>query len=409
VGCHSGCRGRYEDGIGNEASCFTSVFYLFAKTLLIQRQAADLLNRYGLNAAEMLFGELYLKFLHKSGGLGKGKQIDCPLNFSRYGELSFAEQLIKAIAHRNDGNGNPHAFGDVLAEGFVRAAKKWGRLEGEQSDLKTGRLQFPHWGLPRHKLERSQLDWAYGTIFGDRDINEHCFDMLRALPTHCKRYGLPLPPAEQIVKIITDKMEPFQGDMSMLDFSTENMYSQHMIKLVTWHRYYTRFWKQSAQLCDFRWPDFINAYAPDGVGATGIAEPRFFNAVTGKNFTFLEGIQLGKKIWNLDHAIWTLQGRHRDMVHFADYIYTQPGTRASGYPEYMPGINKGKWDFVVTSGRHFDKGKFEAFKTRFYQFQGWDTKTGFPTRKVLASLDLEDVAEELEKNGKLGTAKVPES
>ncbi len=409
VGCHSGCRGRYEDGIGNEASCFTSVFYLFAKTLLIQRQAADLLNRYGLNAAEMLFGELYLKFLHKSGVLGKGKQIDCPLDFSRYGELSFAEQLIKAIAHRNDGNGNPHAFGDVLAEGFVRAAKKWGRLEGEQSDLKTGRLQFPHWGLPRHKLERSQLDWAYGTIFGDRDINEHCFDMLRALPTHCKRYGLPLPPAEQIVKIITDKMEPFQGDMSMLDFSTENMYSQHMIKLVTWHRYYTRFWKQSAQLCDFRWPDFINAYAPDGVGATGIAEPKFFNVVTGKNFTFLEGIQLGKKIWNLDHAIWTLQGRHRDMVHFADYIYTQPGTRASGYPEYMPGINKGKWDFVVTSGRHFDKGKFEAFKTRFYQFQGWDTKTGFPTRKVLASLDLEDVADELEKNGKLGTAKVPES
>jgi aldehyde:ferredoxin oxidoreductase len=91
---------------------------------------------------------------------------------------------------------------------------------------------------------------------------------------------------------------------------------------------------------------------------------------------------------------------------FADYIYTQPGIRARGYPEYMPGINNGEWDFVVTSGRHFDKDKFEAFKTRFYQFQGWDTKTGFPTRKALESLDLEGVADELEKNGKLGTAKV---
>ena len=196
-------------------------------------------------------------------------------------------------------------------------------------------------------------------------------------------------------------MEPFQGDLRMLDFGTENMYSQHMIKLVTWHRYYTRFWKQTAQLCDFRWPDFLNRYAPDGVGATGIAEPKFFNAVTGKDFTFLDGINLGKKIWNLDHAIWTLQGRHRDMVHFADYIYTQDGTTPSGYPEYMPGISNGKWDYVRTSGRHFGRDKFEEFKTRFYQFQGWDTKTGYPTRNTLESLDLGYVSDELEKNGKL--------
>jgi len=402
VGCSSGCRGRYEDGIGNEAICFTSLFYYLGKTLLIQRQAADLINRYGLNAAEMFVGELYLRKLRDQGIIGKGKEIDCPLDFKQYGELAYAEQLVKAIAYRNDGKGNPHPFGDILAEGFVRAAEKWGRLDGEQSDLKTGLLKFPHWGLPRHKLERSQLDWGYGTILGDRDINEHCFDMLRAFPTYFKRIGKKLPPSESVVQIITDKMEPFQGDMKMLDFSTENMYSKHMIKLVTWHRYYTRFWKQSAQLCDFRWPDFLNLYAPDKVGATGIAEPIFFNAVTGKNFTYLDGINLGKKIWNLDNAIWSLQGRHRNMVRFADYIYTEPGATPSGYPEYMPGIRKGKWDYVVTSGRHFDREKFEDFKTRFYQFQGWDPKTGYPTRKTLESLDIGYVADELEERGKLG-------
>ena len=93
----------------------------------------------------------------------------------------------------------------------------------------------------------------------------------------------------------------------MLDFSTENMYSEHIAKLVTWHRYYTRFWKQSVQFCDWRWPDFLNLYGPGKVGSTGIAEPKFLNAVTGKNFSFLDGIELGRKIWNLDHAIWTLQ------------------------------------------------------------------------------------------------------
>lgn len=402
LGCHSGCRGRYEDGIGNEASCMASLFYPLGKTLMIQRQAADLLNRYGLNAAEMFFGELYLYSLYNSGILGNGKSIDCPLDFSQYGELSYAEQLIKAIAYRNNGNGKPHDFGDILAEGFYRAAGNWGRLAGEDSDLKTGRLEFPHWGLPRHKLERSQLDWAYGTILGDRDINEHCFDTLRIMPTYAKRYQFPIPPARQVVQIITDKMEPFQGDLKMLDFSSDNMYSEHMVKLVSWHRYYTRFWKQSAQLCDFRWPDFLNIYAPGGIGATGIAEPKFFNAVTGNTFTFLDGIRLGKKIWNLDQAIWTLQGRHRDMVHFADYIYTQPGMTTDGWPEYMPGMDNGKWDYVQTSGRHLDKDKFEEFKTRFYRFQGWEPTTGYPTRDTLVSLDLENVAGELDQNGKLG-------
>ncbi len=401
VGCTAGCRGRYEDGIGNEAICFNSIFYYFGKSLLIQRQAADLLNRYGLNAAEMFVGELYLKKLRDLGFIGKGKAIDCPLDFKQYGELSFAEQLVKAISYRNDGKGNPHPFGDILAEGFVRAAEKWGRLGGEHSDLKTGLLKFPHWGLPMHKLERSQLDWGYGTILSDRDINEHCFDMLRAFPTYSKRLGQQLPPAEDIVQIVTDKMEPFQGDKKMLDFSTENMYSNHIIKLVTWHRHYTRFWKQSAQLCDFRWPDFLNLYGPDKIGATGIAEQRFFNDVTGKGLTFLDGINLGKKIWNLDNAIWVLQGRHRDMVRFADYIYTHPGRTSSGYPEYMPGIKNGKWDYVITSERHFDQDRFEDFKTRFYRFQGWDEKTGCPTRKTLESLALGHVADELEKNEKI--------
>ncbi len=400
VGCTAGCRGRYEDGIGNEAICFTSLFYYLGKTLLIQRQAADLINRYGLNAAEMFVGELYLRKLWSMGIVGKGKEIDCPLDFKQYGELAFAEQLIKAISFRNDGKGNPHPFGDILAEGFVRAAEKWGRLKGKDSDLRTGLLTFPHWGLPMHKLERSQLDWGYGSILSDRDINEHCFDMLRAFPTYYKQYDKPLPPSEDVVQTITDKMEPFQGDMKMLDFSTENMYSEHIIKLVSWHRYYTRFWKQSAQLCDFRWPDFLNLYGPKNAGATGIAEQRFFNDVTGQNFSFLDGINLGKKIWNLDNAIWTLQGRHRDMVRFADYVYTHDGTTPSGYPEYMPGVKNGKWDYVITSGRHFDLDQFEDFKTRFYRFQGWNENTGCPTRETLESIGLGNVADELEKNTK---------
>ncbi|MBT4091741.1 MAG: aldehyde:ferredoxin oxidoreductase [Deltaproteobacteria bacterium] len=403
VGCHSGCRGRYEDGLGNEATCFNSLVYGNARSLDIQRQTSDLLNRYGINAAEMFHGETYLRELNQYGILGPGKEIDCPLNFKYYGRFEYIEQLVKAIAYRNDGLGNPHPFGDVLAEGFVRAAEKWGRLKGEDGDFKTGRLMFPYWGLPLHKEPRSQLDWAYGTILSDRDINEHDFDKLRSNPTYAKLYGFsPYASAEEVVKIYTDKMEPFQGDMQMLDFSTENMYSEHIAKLVSWHRYYTRFWKQSALFCDWHWPDFLNLYGPNKVGSTGEAEPKFLNAVTGKNFTFLDGIELGKKIWNLDHAIWTLQGRHRDMVRFADYLYTKPSAPFGGLNEHMPGLENGKWKYVNTMSRHFESDKFEEFKTRFYTLQGWETSTGYPLESTLKSQGLDYVADELKENATLG-------
>jgi aldehyde:ferredoxin oxidoreductase len=400
VGCHSGCRARYEDKLGNEASCFASVFYWDAKSLEIQRNASDLINKYGLNAVEMCFGLLYLNLLHMYGLLKGGNIPECPLDFTDYGSLDFVEQFVKMLACGNDGRNGKSRFGEDIAGGFVRAAEKWGRRE---EDLKNGMLMFPYWGIPIHKEPRAQVYWGYGTILGDRDINEHGFDWLKWDASMSKLYGTKTrATAEEAVKIITDKMVPFQGDMLMLDFSEKNMYSRHMAKLVSWHRYYTRFWKQSTLFCDFRWPDFLNLHAPDKIGSTGTAEPKFLNAVTGNKMSFLDGINLGRKIWNIDNAVWTLQGRHRDMVHFADYIYTKPGTQLDVPNAYLPGKENGKWDYYGYTHRTIDKDKFEAFKTGFYKLQGWDTKTGYPTRKTLKSLGLGYVADELERHGRLG-------
>lgn len=341
------------------------MFYFDAKTIDIQRHASDLINKYGLNAVEMIHLLLYLRELNSQRVLGPGRKIDCPLDFKEYGNLEFVERFVKMVAYRNDGLGNNHPFGDQIAEGTIRAAKKWGRLKG---DLASGLLPFPFWGIPVHKEPISQLEWGYGTILGDRDINEHDFDWIKVDANIAKMYGIkPQATAEELVRIYTDKMEPFQGDRLMLDYSTQNMYSEHIAKLVAWHRYYTRFWKQSALFCDWRWPDFLNMNAPGKTGSTGEAEPKFLNAVTGKNFTFLDGIELGRKIWNLDHAIWTLQGRHRDMVHFAEYIYTKPSEGVEGPVLFLTGRKNGKWIYFNALGRRMNKGKFEEFKTRFYK------------------------------------------
>ena len=398
AGCHSGCRTRFKDKLGNESSCFDTVFYWDAKTPEIQRKASDLINRYGVNAVDVIYGLLYIYLLHKYGILDTGNIPKCPLDFDDYGSYEFAEQFIKMIAYRNDGDGNKSQFGEDIAEGFVRAAKKWGRIE---EDLSNGMLWFPYWGTAIHKEPRAQVYWGYGTILGDRDINEHCIDMLKVNINVVKKWGgKPIAEAEEAVKIITDKMVPFQGDKLMLDFSTKNIYSKHMAKLVAWHRYYTRFWKQSMLFCDFRWPDLLNLYQEDRIGSTGEAEPKFLRAVTGKKLSFLDGIKVGRKIWNLDNAIWTLQGRHRDMVHFADYIYTRKSMIDN--PTHLPGRENGEWDYFNYANRSLDKKKFEGFKTRFYKLEGWDTKTGWPRGSMLKSIGLGHVANELRKKGKLG-------
>jgi aldehyde:ferredoxin oxidoreductase len=177
--------------------------------------------------------------------------------------------------------------------------------------------------------------------------------------------------------------------------------------LVRWHRHYTRFYKQSALYCDLKWPDFYNTNTPGLEGATASAdagEQVFWNAVTGDKMTFDDGMELGRRIWNLDNAIWTMQGRHRDMVHFAPYIYQTPFTKGELYPFYMwPCRNaKGEWEYTDVMGRILDRQKFDEWKTVYYRLEGWDTKTGWPTRKTLAGMDMNAVADELAAAGRLG-------
>jgi aldehyde:ferredoxin oxidoreductase len=361
------------------------------------RIGTDLLQQYGINAYEATNGLNYIRDLSKMGVFGAGKAINCDLDFSQLGELAFVEKFTRLMAYRE-------GIGDDFAEGFYRAADRWGRL-GE--DLRTGLLYYSYWGLPDHGYDpRAEIEWGYGSIIGERDINEHDFNSLFWGPSTQVWAGVrnPQPDPEWTAHTIASKLQPLAGNPQMLDFSTPNIYSDHLVKLVAWHRHYTRFWKQSIQYCDLRWPEFINSKAKDGRGISGEGEPKFFNAVTGNNYSFVDGVDIGEKIWNLDNAIWSLQGRHRDMVHFADYIYTVPfgGFGGGTLPYYMLGKENGKWAYIRVDSRHLDREKFEEWKTKYYAFAGWDPKSGWPTKAKLSEIGLADVATELQQNNRLG-------
>ena len=416
-GCGMACRRRTASGIGNESNCMPTMWPMYtvhsadesafagqweseglpaseAAGLSRNRfRVADQAQRYGVNAFELLAADLYLMGLQGKGVVGPGKALECSLPFEKWATAEYKNELIRMIALRE-------GLGQDLAEGLARAARKWGRYE---EDTRSGLLNHPNWGYFEHYDPRVEVEWSYGSILGERDTNNHggFTFALHKIPEVAKEAGIEPPiTAEEMVGILSEKVLPYAGDPFMFDYSEgpTGIYSHHKAKTVAWQRHYTRFWLDSVGNCDFLWPNFVNLNAPDRRGATPAGEPQFFEAVTGRGLSFVDGMELGRKIWNLDRAIWVLQGRHRSAEVFSEYVYSVPVVRPNPLPVYQDG----RWGFSENVGRTLDRARFEEWKTLFYELEGWDIQSGWPTRKTLSELGLDRVADELEERGRLG-------
>jgi aldehyde:ferredoxin oxidoreductase len=390
--CPRACRMRLAGGRSNEATCAGTVTFMSMQGARIDKmRATDLLHSYGINHWHVAGPMAYVYGLYKLGVLGPGKQIDCDLPMDQYGRFEFAQALMRRIAMRE-------GIGDALSEGLARAAIRWGRYE---EDTASGLLPLAYWGSMEHYDPRVEVEGGYGSLLGERDLC--CTASLSAslVPMAMMRAGAtPYLSAEKAVQMVAATMIPYQNDVFMMDYGEgpTGIYSDHKVKQVAWHRHYERFWIDSTGFCGWRWPMFFTNNTTDRVGATPDAEPKFYNAVTGKNISFADGMEMGRKIWNLDKAIWVLQGRHRNQEVFPDYIYNKP-SEAHVRPDYQ----NGKWEYANNAGRKIDREKFEGWKTRFYEFEGWDAASGWPKRSTLESLGMKKVADTLQAKGKLGT------
>lgn len=418
-GCPLACNRRTASGIGNESFCMPTMWPMYtlhrvsgpdkeelapglsdaeakrlrqAKLALARHRIADMLQRYGINAHEVCIADGYLLGLFQAGAVGPGKPVPCDLPFERWDTDEFKEALIRMIVERE-------GIGDDLAEGVSRAAVRWDRYD---ADNRSGLLANPYWGFFEHYEPRVEVEWSFGSLLASRDTNDHGFNFPFF---HIPRIAIEAriqPPlsVEETVRIISEKVLPFAGDPFMFDYGDgpTGIYSEHKAKTVAWSRRYTLFWKNSVGLCDQVWPSFININAPGMRGATPDAEPRFLNAVTGRGLSFEGAMEIGRKICNLDRAILALQGRHRDMEVFTGYVYDQPVTRPFPFPVF----ENGRWRNADHVGRKIDRVRFEEWKTRYFELEGWDPGTGWPTRRTLEELGLGAVADEMERSGRLG-------
>jgi len=392
--CPRGCRMRLASADSNESVCGGTVAVrLQGASPKLSRQANDLMQKYGFGHWPFIPMQGYVQSLYERGLLGKGKRIESDLPFDQIGTFGFADMFMRQICTRR-------GIGADLAEGLSRAAKKWGTYD---EDLANGILTLSYWGCSDHYDPRVEVEWGFGSLLGERDLQLH---NIANYPFHWTPLsyqgtgGDPYLSAEQAVQMAADAMVPYEGDVFMLDYSDgpTGIYSEHKAKQVAWVKHYEKFWIGSNGFCGWRWPLYFSNNTADCSGATPQGEPMFFNAVTGKNITFADGMELGRKIFTLDRAIWAIQGRHRDMEVFPDYMYTQ-GSRGVLLPMYDDKTRT--WSYATGTGRTLDRAKFEEWKTRFYALEGFNTASGRPTRKTLEDLGLKNVADVMQKKGAL--------
>lgn len=388
LGCYRNCRVTVKGRIGNEATCNAGLYYTASGKLEDQLKTNTMLNDLGIDGFEVDFIP-YLRNLNKMGVMGPGLEIDTDLPFDQYNTMAFPETLLKRIAYREE-------IGDDLAEGLARAAMKWGRWD---EDTATGLLDRPYWGYSMHYDPRVEAEWGYATILNERDVNEHALNwIIHWTPMLWTRLGGDWLSAEDFVKEITELMG--LSDPACLDFSEAGMYSDKMVETTEWYRYHGRFWIQSMGMCDWAWPNlvnFVNFDQDNYGGASPRFELGFFKAVTGREITYEESLEYGRKFLMLDRAIWIEQGREREDEQFAKYIYEVP----TQTPYYMPAIENGEWVYSQNLGRTLDRDKFEAVKTKLYEHDGLSDK-GYPKRGELTKYGMDDVAKRLEELGKIG-------
>lgn len=108
-----------------------------------------------------------------------------------------------------------------------------------------------------------------------------------------------------------------------------------------------------------------------------------FTAATGLPMDEAGLLRIGERICNLERAIVVRDGRSRETDTIPEFFFKVP-------------IPDGP-----QQGKKLDRNKFEKMKDEYYTLRGWDPKTGLQKRGTLEELGMRDVADVLEKHGKL--------
>jgi aldehyde:ferredoxin oxidoreductase len=334
----------------------------FAKGFEIHELAEQL----GLGHFEVIYGIVPWLFYSKALGLDTEALVGMPTDVR---SVEWWIRLLKMIAYRQ-------GFGDQLAEGLRRTVEKLGKAKYGDA-MYTGPEAARGMDHPSGK----EVTLPIATLF--------------AWGYTCRSLGFEMPfPMNMPSNLnwMIDTRDPHHNkwpDWAHQEFGAFVMKS--MMKQED--PYTSEFPLRWAKLSNIRgtiidclpvcfmfplrkymgW-QFEGKEVGEGTWTTAV-ESRIFSAVTGIQRSEEEFFQDGERVNTLFRAIQIRDHARTAQMEFNEIIESTHGT--------------------------YNAEKFKVTTGNFYEYMGWDRETGWPTREHLESLDLKDVADELEALGKL--------
>ena len=260
-----------------------------------------------------------------------------------WGDAGVALELIRKISYRE-------GFGNILAEGCARAADIIGRDSGYYAlHIKGQDLYEPC---------RGANGWALGTMTATRGGGHTTGAVV------CETQpGLNVEKAKEVYGVDNpDKPQDYEGKAKMVKAMEVLTRVCNSFGVCIWN----------SALWDVEMID-----------RPQLAE--LYSAATGWETTVEDLERLTMKQLNLEKAF---------NLRFTDFDRKDDMPTPRDLNEPIPTGDLAGWKM--------DEKKYNEMLDEYYDLHGWDTKTSFPTRKALKDLGLEDVANDLEKMGKLG-------
>ena len=299
------------------------------------------------------------------------------LDISKLGTHEFFENLANMIAHRK-------GFGDILAEGLLRAGEKLGdkakaHFENEVSDVGSGATysgrEYLMNGLlyalePRQPIAMlHEISWLTGLWV----INQ-------ANPES----------SPVTSKVFRDAATKFWGHEKAWDLTTHEGKAIAAVNIM--NRTYV---KDSLLLCDSVWPIMVSWNTPDHIGDPGL-ESRIFTAVTGIETDEAGLNQYGERIFNLQRGVLLREGRRPKVDDVPDeFNFTDPVETVFMNPDVIvPGPGQ---EVVSRKGQTLDRDVFETMRKEFYEIRGWGIESGLQKAKILEHLGLSDLVQDLKQ------------
>jgi len=315
----------------------TSTFgnYCAIDDLAAISKANELCNKYGMDTISC---GATISWAFEAFNEGKLTLDDTDGLDLTWGNAASMVALTEKIAARE-------GFGDLLAEGSERAAKKIGR--GTEAYLITFKGQEAPAHMPRVKRSLAVI-YATNPYGADHQTHEH-------------------DPA-----IEEDDFEYYAERMAVLGFSEgvepRSLSAEKIRFAAVSQRMYSAM--DSLNLCQFVYGPAWQLYGPDDM-------VELVRAVTGwEDVTFDELQKVGERRVNMMRAFNAREGfdRKNDVV-----------------PEKLFKPLKGG----ISDGWKLDRDDVKSALDKYFEFCGWDIKTGNPTRTKLDELDLGWVADQL--------------